>query len=104
MNKVILTKRDGEKTEIEYTPGLSLMLAISNVYTPDPFAICGGCCSCATCHVYVTSSNEHLPPINDDEIFLLEDAGVRTENSRLSCQIIMTPELDGLEVTVAPEH
>lgn len=104
MSKVILTKRDGEKAEIEYTPGLSLMLAISSVYTPDPFAICGGCCSCATCHVYVTGSKDKLPPISEDEIYLLEDAGVRTENSRLSCQIMMTPDLDGLEVTVAPEH
>ena len=104
MGKVIVTKRDGEKAEMEFTPGLSLMLAISAEYAPDPFAICGGCCSCATCHVYVTSSHGSLPPISEDEVFLLEDACVRKENSRLSCQIVMTDELDGMEVTVAPEH
>ena len=102
MSKVILTKRDGEKTEIDFMPGFSLMMAINNVYAPDPFAICGGCCSCATCHVYVTSTNENLPPISEDEDYLLSDSPYRQDNSRLSCQITMTNELSGLEVTVAP--
>ena len=102
MNKVILTKRDGEKAEIEFTPGFSLMMAINEVYAPEPFAICGGCCSCATCHVYVTSDNDNLPPVSEDEDLLLQDSGYRKDNSRLSCQITMTTDLDGLEVTVAP--
>jgi 2Fe-2S ferredoxin len=67
-------------------------------------AICGGCLSCATCHVYVDKTDEYdLPPMSDDEDSLLESSFHRRENSRLSCQIVFNDALSGLHVTVAPE-
>lgn len=67
-------------------------------------AECGGACSCATCHVYV--SEKWLPKLfapRDEEIEMLDQAFHVHENSRLSCQILMSDALDGLEVTLAPE-
>jgi 2Fe-2S ferredoxin len=65
-------------------------------------AECGGACSCATCHVYVDSGwSDKLYPANDDEIDMLDSAPLVKENSRLSCQIIMSEALDGLTVTLA---
>ena len=66
-------------------------------------AECGGACACATCHVYVDA--EWLPkliPASDEEIGMLDSAFDVQANSRLSCQILTAPELDGLRVTIAP--
>jgi ferredoxin, 2Fe-2S len=66
--------------------------------------LCGGCCSCATCHVYVESgSSFSLPPMKDDEDDLLDCSDHRAANSRLSCQIPFTDALSGLTVRIAPE-
>ncbi len=65
-------------------------------------AECGGACACATCHIYVADEwLGRLIPANDDEIDMLDSAPAVMENSRLSCQIIMTEALDGLTVTLA---
>jgi len=70
----------------------------------EVLALCGGCCSCATCHVYVDPVFAgQIPPMGSDENDLLDSSNHRKENSRLSCQISFKPELDGLRVTVAPE-
>ena len=67
-------------------------------------ALCGGCCSCATCHVHVDPSfKDKLPPMSEDENDLLESSSERNETSRLSCQIPFTDALDGMKVTIAPE-
>jgi 2Fe-2S ferredoxin len=67
-------------------------------------AICGGCCSCATCHVYVDAAfTDRLPPISEDEDAILDGTTYRETTSRLSCQIRISGALDGLKVTVAPE-
>ena len=67
-------------------------------------AICGGCASCGTCHVYVAEDwVSRLPPIQDEEETILAFSDWRQPNSRRSCQIKVTDELDGLCVTVAPE-
>jgi ferredoxin, 2Fe-2S len=67
-------------------------------------ALCGGCCSCATCHVYVDPAfANRIPPMTEDENDLLDSSDHRLQSSRLSCQITMTAELDGLGVRVAPE-
>jgi len=67
-------------------------------------ALCGGCCSCATCHVHVDPAfKDKLPPMSEDEDDLLESSDHRVETSRLSCQIEFTAELDGLKVKIAPE-
>jgi 2Fe-2S ferredoxin len=68
-------------------------------------AECGGACACATCHVWVAEGwvGKLVPP-TDEETEMLDDAfSVDEQRSRLSCQLIMTPELDGLEVELAPE-
>lgn len=70
----------------------------------DILATCGGCCSCATCHVFVDPDFlDQLPPITEDEDELLETSDARRPESRLSCQIYFVEALDGLIATVAPE-
>ncbi|RYD58052.1 MAG: 2Fe-2S iron-sulfur cluster binding domain-containing protein, partial [Sphingomonadales bacterium] len=67
-------------------------------------ALCGGCCSCATCHVHVDPEfAAKLPPLSEDEDDLLESSSGRDERSRLSCQLPFTDALDGLRVTIAEE-
>ena len=67
-------------------------------------ALCGGCCSCATCHVHIDPAfADKLPQMSDDENDLLDSSDHRDENSRLSCQIPLTAELDGMTVTIAAE-
>ncbi len=80
------------------------MQTITEADFGDVLALCGGMCSCATCHVYVENGpGDQLPPMSEDEQDLLEMSAHHRENSRLSCQITMTEALDGLRVTVAPE-
>jgi 2Fe-2S ferredoxin len=68
-------------------------------------AICGGMCSCATCHVYVDPEwVSKLPAAMSDETDMLRDLTTRRDNSRLSCQIQLTAAVDGLRVTIAPEE
>jgi len=67
-------------------------------------ALCGGCCSCATCHVHVDPADiAKLEPMGEDENDLLDSSDHRTEYSRLGCQVPMTDALDGLRVTIAAE-
>ena len=102
MPRVWLTKRDGETEAIDARSGRSLML---NIRKPGQIqAICGGEASCGTCHVYVAEDwLDRLPPIQENEEIILAFSDWRQANSRLSCQIKVTDELDGLAVTVAPE-
>lgn len=67
-------------------------------------AECGGSCACATCHVYVGAQwRDKLVPLSDDEQYMLDSVdGYKADSSRLSCQILMTEELDGMSVTLAP--
>ncbi|MFX4221312.1 MAG: 2Fe-2S iron-sulfur cluster-binding protein [Thalassobaculum sp.] len=66
-------------------------------------AECGGACACATCHVYVDEEwLDKLPPRSEEEEEKLDEAFDVRDNSRLSCQILMSDELDGLHVTIAP--
>ena len=68
-------------------------------------AICGGMCSCATCHVYVDPEwVSKLPAAMSDETDMLRDLSTRRDNSRLSCQIILKDALSGLRVTIGPEE
>jgi 2Fe-2S ferredoxin len=84
--------------------GLSVMDVVRGNGFGELAAICGGCCSCATCHVYVDPGFEGaLPAISPDENDLLDSSAFRRENSRLSCQIRVSDALDGLTVTIAPE-
>ncbi|HET7709928.1 MAG TPA: 2Fe-2S iron-sulfur cluster-binding protein [Sphingomicrobium sp.] len=102
MPRVWLTDRAGNTQPVEARPGRSLMLSIRK---PGQIqAICGGCASCGTCHVYVADDwVDRLPPIEPDEEIVLAFSDWRQPNSRLSCQIQVSDELDGLCVSVAPE-
>lgn len=104
MPKLIVTTREGETSEIDVEDGLTVMEAIRDNGFDELLALCGGCCSCATCHVHVDPAfADKLPKMSEDEDDLLESSDHRNETSRLSCQISFTDELDGLKVTIADE-
>jgi 2Fe-2S ferredoxin len=104
MPKLVVVTREGEESVFEVEAGLSVMEAIRDNGVDELLALCGGCCSCATCHVYVDPAfSGLLPDMSEDENDLLDSSDHREERSRLSCQIAMTEELDGLTVTIAPE-
>ena len=70
----------------------------------DIEAACGGCCACATCHVYIDKEwLKMLKPKDDDEESMLDQAFYVKDNSRLGCQLEYKEELDGIELTLAPE-
>ena len=104
MPKLVVVTREGDETVFEAEAGLSVMEVIRDNGIDELLALCGGCCSCATCHVYVDAAfTGLLPEMTDDENDLLDSSDHRDERSRLSCQIAMTDELDGLTVIIAPE-
>jgi 2Fe-2S ferredoxin len=104
MVAIHVTLRSGEVREVRGRPGRSVMEAIRDGGIDELMAICGGCCSCATCHVYVDPDFAAvMPKQGSDEDDLLDCSDSRTETSRLSCQLRVTPEFDGLRVTIAPE-
>ncbi len=104
MPQLVVTTRDGEEKTLDVASGLSVMEAIRDAGIDELLALCGGCCSCATCHVYVDPAFAgSLPDISEDENDLLDSSDHRTENSRLSCQIMFSDSTDGLRVTIAPE-
>ena len=103
MPKIIITNRDGKKHEIDADPNFTLMEAIRDKGF-DIEASCGGCCACATCHVYIDEKwKTRVTKSNDDEESMLDLAFDVRDNSRLSCQIELSDELDGLELEIAPE-
>jgi 2Fe-2S ferredoxin len=104
MASLHITNRAGQTTAIETKANTSLMEVIRDGGFDELLALCGGCCSCATCHIYVDEADlARMPEISADENDLLESSAYRKPNSRLSCQIKFTPALDGLAVTIAPE-
>jgi len=104
MPKLIVINRDGAETSVDADEGLSVMEAIRDNGFDELLALCGGCCSCATCHVFVDPSfKDKLPEMSEDENDLLDSSDHRNDDSRLSCQISLTSDLDGLKVTIAPE-
>jgi len=101
--KIVGTDRKGVTREIEGRDGWSVMEILRDAGF-DIAAECGGACACATCHVYVTDGwFEKLPQRSDAELDMLDMALAVEPNSRLSCQITCSDELDGIAVTVAPE-
>jgi 2Fe-2S ferredoxin len=96
--------RNGEAHDVETSTGGSLMETLRELEY-GVSAICGGMCSCATCHVYVAPEwYGKLPERQSDESDLLSELQFRKETSRLSCQVRLTGELDGLALTLAPEE
>ncbi|MCW1381260.1 2Fe-2S iron-sulfur cluster-binding protein [Novosphingobium sp. KCTC 2891] len=104
MPKLVVVNRAGEEKTIEVDAGLSVMEAIRDNGFDELLALCGGCCSCATCHVYVDPAfGDKIPAMSEDENDLLDSSDHRNETSRLSCQVQITGDVDGLKVTIAPE-
>jgi len=104
MPKLIVVTREGEERTVDGEAGLSVMEVIRENGFDELLALCGGCCSCATCHVHVDPEfAAKLPPMGEDENDLLESSSDRDARSRLSCQIPFSDALDGLRVTIAEE-
>jgi len=96
--------RDGVEHEVDARTGLKVMETLRELEY-GVAAICGGMCSCATCHIYVDPDwVDRVPPAQSDERELLQELSHQTERSRLSCQIEFTPALEGLRVTIAPDE
>jgi 2Fe-2S ferredoxin len=96
--------RDGVEHEVDAKAGLKIMETLREL-DYGVAAICGGMCSCATCHIYVDPEWENrLPPPMSDERELLVELTHHESNSRLSCQVEFTAELAGLRITIAPDE
>lgn len=93
---------EGKEHTLEAIEGWRVMEVIRDHGLPIK-AECGGACACATCHVYVAPEwVAKLVPPNSEETMMMDDAFMVEDNSRLSCQILMSEALDGLTVTIAP--
>jgi 2Fe-2S ferredoxin len=104
MPQLIVTTRSGETSTIQADDGLTVMEAIRDNGFDELLALCGGCCSCATCHVHVDPEFfDRLAPMSEDENDLLDSSSDRDEWSRLGCQIPFSSDLDGLKVRIAAE-
>jgi len=103
MPKLLVTTLEGIETAVEGEVGLSVMENIRRNGFDDLLALCGGSCSCATCHVYVDPAwLGALAPMSATENELLSLSEHRQSSSRLSCQITFNEKLDGFKVRIAP--
>jgi 2Fe-2S ferredoxin len=104
MPLVRVIDRDGTERQLDAPSGATLMEPLRDM-DDGVAAICGGMCSCATCHVYVDAEwVKKLPVPMSDETDMLGDLTSRRENSRLSCQVVLNDALSGVKVTIAPEE
>jgi ferredoxin, 2Fe-2S len=105
MPKVTYIQPNGVSRLVDVRAGTTAMEAAVDNDVEGIVAECGGACSCATCHVYVDPAwAAKLPPPDSQESGMLECVLDRQATSRLSCQIVLTPALDGLVVRVADEQ
>ena len=97
--------RDGNKTTHEVEEGTTIRDAIEEKLSPDNYGVCGGNCSCGTCHIYVTSDDfKKLRAVEEDEISTLAETATKTTSySRLGCQIELKKEYDNITVTIASD-
>jgi ferredoxin, 2Fe-2S len=102
MPRVTYMSQDGKETTLDIAVGTSVMQAAVFNGIDGIVAECGGSCMCATCHVYVREDQLALcPPMESDEDAMLEGtASPRLPNSRLSCQLVVSEQMDGLVVTL----
>jgi ferredoxin, 2Fe-2S len=104
MAKLTVVLRDGTEKILDADTKLTVMENIRDAGVDELLALCGGCCSCATCHVHVDPAfADALPAMSEDENDLLDSTSDRSATSRLSCQIPFSDALDGLRVTIAAE-
>ena len=105
MGKIVVTDRAGEKHDIDIDAGDNIMDPLRELDNGIE-ALCGGMCSCATCHIFLEPKwFEKLEAPQDDELELLEETECfRKGESRLSCQVKFSEELEGMTFTIAPEE
>lgn len=104
MPSLTIVDREGDAHVLEANEGLNLMEIIREHGFDELLALCGGCCSCATCHVHIAPEFAgKMPPMCAEEDDLLDSSSNRSETSRLSCQIPFGDHLDGLCVMIAGE-
>lgn len=100
--RIFLTDREGKSHELVAPTDMQMnLMEVFKVHELPVEGTCGGMALCASCQCYVESGHK-LDVRSDDEEAMLAEAFHVKENSRLSCQILMTPELEGLKVTLAP--
>jgi 2Fe-2S ferredoxin len=106
MTRITVIDRDGGEHQVDAKAGGSMMEVLRDSGDFGVAAICGGLCSCATCHVYVDSAwmAKLKPRHNDEQEILVALSSFKSQTSRLSCQIPFTAELEGIKVTIAPEE
>ena len=103
MPSIIIKDRQGNSHKLDADIGSKIMEIIRDAGL-DIEAACGGCCACATCHVYVNNNwIEKLNPKDEEEESMLDQAFNVKNNSRLSCQLEFEEKLDGIKLTLAPE-
>ena len=97
--------REGKKTAIDIEEDTTIRDAIEEKLSPDNYGVCGGNCSCGTCHVYVSPIDfEKLKAAEEDEISTLKEEAIKpTAHSRLGCQIELKKEYNDITVTIAPD-
>lgn len=105
MVKLVVTDREGRVVEVDAAGGISVMENIRDL-DASVDAICGGMCACATCHILVDPDWAARLPARSyaEHMMLASSASFDAERSRLSCQIVTSPELEGLTFTIAPEE
>ena len=104
MPQLIVTTAKGATHELDTDNGITAMVAIRDAGIEGLLALCGGVCSCATCHVHIDPACvSMLDEMSADEDELLDGSLRRNEYSRLSCQILLTDKLNGLRLTIADE-
>ena len=104
MAEITVTDRDGGVNRVNAREGASLMETLRELEY-GVAAICGGMCSCATCHIYIDAEwADKLPAPMSDERDLLSELSHHRENSRLSCQVEITAALSGLKITIAEDE
>ena len=102
--RIYVTDREGIRHELIAPTDMQMnLMEVCKAYELPVEGICGGMALCASCQCYVESSHL-LPERSDDEEAMLTEAFHVKETSRLGCQILMTAELDGLELELAPEE
>jgi 2Fe-2S ferredoxin len=103
MVQLTIVTRDGTEHALEGKPGYSVMESIRDAGIDELLALCGGVCSCATCHVYVDPATPGLPEMSQDEDDLLDSSDARNATSRLSCQLKVEAAMAGARFEIAPE-
>lgn len=104
MPQITVVNQAGEERSVDAPVGRTLMEVIRDNGFDELLALCGGCCSCATCHVHIDADfADKIPAMSEDENDLLDSSDHRNQYSRLSCQVPVTEALEGLKVVIAQE-